>query len=268
MKFLTSTLTAMLFFSVLVAQPGELKKIEHTLFLGKDGMTITDFFAYIDVDKDRFFNDKKVEGGSVYYIREYDDFKKLSFSTTWFDYLLLVDIENEEILYSNVEISGMKSANREDVFQQYHTSFETYVTEHEAEYGIEIDLGNENMSPLTNFVFGTGCGWDGPIPEKGLKMFELIKKGDQETLVTWTKSMNPSIQCYGVMGLHFMERSGQKVKLKKKDQKILELVKAKKTVIDYCSNIDLNSTTPMNAVLNDFYLDTIWDLYKDSQYMK
>lgn len=268
MKFFTTTLITMLFFSVLVAQPGELKKIEHTLFLGKDGMTITDFFAYIDVDKSKFFNDQQVEGGSVYYIREYEDFKKLSFSTTWFDYMLLVDIENEEILYSNVEISGVKSANKEDVFQQYHNSFETYVEEHEAAYGIDIDLGNENMSPLTNFVFGTGCGWDGPIPEKGLEMFELIKKGDQTTLTTWTKSMNPSIQCYGIMGLHFMKKSGKTVKLKKKDQKIVELVKSKKTVIDYCSNIDLNSTTPMNAVLNDFYLDTIWDLYKDSKYMR
>lgn len=268
MKTLTTTLIAILFCSVLVAQPGELKKIEHNLFLGIDGMTITDLFAFIDVDKDKFFNDKKVDGGSIYYIREYNDFQKLSFSTTWFDYTLLVDIENEEILYSNVGVSGVKSGSEEGVFQQYHTSFKTYVEEHEVAYDVEIDLGNEDMSPLTNFVFGTGCGWDGVIPEKGLKMFDLIKKGDQETLVTWTKSMNPSIQCYGVMGLRFMENSGQKIKLKKKDRKILELVKSNKTVIDYCSNIALNSTTPMNAVLNDFYLDTIWDLYKDSKYMK
>jgi hypothetical protein len=267
MKLLITAFIAILSSSVLIAQPGELKKIEHNLYLGKNGMTITDFFALINVDKEKFFNDKAVDGGAVYYIREYDDYKKLSFSTTWFDYILLVDNNSEEILYSNVEISGIKSAG-EDVFKQYHASFQTLLEKHEMEYEIKIDLENENMSPLTNFVFGTGCGWDGPLPQKGIEMFEMVKKGDETTLISWTKSMNPAIQCYGVMGLYFMEKNGVSPKLKKKDIKIIEMVKAKKTVIDYCSNIELNSTTSMNAVLNDFYLDTIWDLYKDSKYVK
>lgn len=264
MKSIITTFLAIFSCFILIAQPGGLKKIEHTLFLGQEDMTVSDFFEYINVDKDKFFNNHSIDEGTIYYIREFETFSKLSFSTTWFDYMLLVDNSNDKILFSTVAISGVKSANNEDIFKQYHSSFSKYLAEHEAFYDVAIDLADENMSPLNNFVFGTGCGWEGPLPQKGMEMLEYVKKGDDETLVKWLKSMNPAIQSYAVMGLHFMKKKGKEVKLKRKDEKLLEYVKNKKTIIDYCSNIELNATTPMNAVLNDFYLDTIWDLYKDN----
>lgn len=268
MKTITTVLLALVICGTALAQPSNLKKIEESLKAGKDDMTITQLFKLIEVDKDKFYNEKKIKGGQVYAIRTLGAYQKLSFATSWFDFNLLVDKSNEKILYSTVELSGVKSGTNSSTFQQEHSSFAKHVKAHEKAYGVKIDLSNEEMSPMTAFTFGTGCGWNGPLPEKGMKMFELVKKGDQKTLTSWVKSMNPSIQAYGAMGLHFMEKKGHTVKLKKRDKKILKFVKNKKTIIDYCSNVQIEATTPMNRVLNDFYLDTIWDLYKNSKYLK
>lgn len=267
MKTLFTSLLMVFGVALMFAQPANLKKIEQGLAEGKDAMTVTELFKLIEVDEDAFFNENYIDGGTIYYIRDFGDYQKLSFATTWFDFMVMVDNNSDKVLYSTVEISGMKSPDRSNVFQQYHAAFDAHIKNHEKLYNVDIDLQNEDMSPLNSFTFGTGCGWDAPLPEKGMKMFDLIKSGDQETLMTWVKSMNPTIQAYGVMGLHFMAKKGHKVKLNKKDRKILEMVKNKKDVIDYCSNVDLNASTPMNAVLSDFYLDSIWELYKDSPYL-
>ena len=268
MKVLTTCLVALTLCSVAIGQPGELQKIEKHLSAGKANLTLTSLFELINVDKDKFFNQKSIESGNVYFIRDYGDYQKLSFSTAWFDFLLLVDNDDEKIMFSSVDISGRKSADGKAAFNQYHNSFKAHIKAHETLYGVKIDLKDEIMSPINNYTFGTGCGWNGPLPEKGMKMFELVKNGDQEALVNWVKSMNPTIQAYGVMGLHFMKMKGHKIKLKKKDKKIIDMVKTQKTVIDYCSNIDLNATTPMNSVLNDFFLDSIWEVFKDSKYLR
>lgn len=249
------------------AQPNQITNIQNTLKNGKDNMKIDEIFALMNIDRDKFFNEKKINRGQVYYIRDYEYFKKLSFSTMWFDFLLLVD-NDDNLLYSTVQISGIKSPEFSNNFQQYHTSFANYQQLHEEFYGISIDLSDENMSPLNDYAFGTGCGWGESVPTKGREMFEMVKNEDVEGLVRWTRSMNPSIQAYGVMGLYFIEKNGGRVKLTRKDKKIIEYIKSKPTVIDYCSNIELNSTTPMNRVLSDFYLDNIWKLYKDSKYLR
>lgn len=268
MKALTTFLLALTTCTLAFAQPNMLPKIENYLSEGKSSLTVTDLFDFIEVDKTQFFEKKNIANGSVDFIRDHGNFQKMSFSTDWFDFVLLVDKGSEKILYSKVDLSGRKSISDENVFQQYHVSFEQHISNHEKTYNVKIDLADEDMSPINNFTFGTGCGWNGPLPEKGMKMFELVKNNDQKTLMTWAKSMNPSIQCYGIMGLHFMEKRGAKLKLKKKDRKVIELVKNKKTTIDYCSNTDLNASTSMNSVLNEFFLDSIYEVYKDSKYLR
>ncbi len=268
MKIISTILLTLIFCGTAFAQPSELKRIETGLEEGKDNMSVSSLFELINVDKDQFFNQNKIEGGTIYAVRNYGSYQKLAFATTWFDFTVLMDNSTEKVLYSTVAISGVKSPNKDDIFQQYHNSFAKHVKAHEKKFGVKINLEDEDMSPLNSFTFGTGCGWNGPLPEKGMKMFELIKSGDQTTLMNWVKSMNPSIQAYGVMGLHFLKKKGKTLTLKKKDKKVLGAVKSQKTVIDYCSNIDLNATTPMNMVLSDFYLDSIWELYKNSKYLR
>lgn len=268
MKTITTILLALLICGTAFAQPSNIKKIENGLKAGKENMTVSQLFKLIEVDKEKFYSEKKIDGGQVYYVRDLGAYQKLSFATSWFDFMLLVDRSNEKIMYSTVAISGVKSGTNNTSFKQVHSSFAKHVKAHEKAYGTKIDLTNEELSPLSSFTFGTGCGWNGPLPEKGMKMFKLVKKGDKKTLMSWVKSMNPAIQAYGVMGLHFMKKMGHEVKLKKRDKKILKFVKNKKTVIDYCSNVQIEATTPMNRVLNDFYLDTIWELYKDSKFLK
>lgn len=228
MKTITTILLTLVIGSFCFAQPAKLKKIEEGLKNGKENMTVTQLFDMIEINKDKFYNEKKIGGGEVYFIRNLGAYQKLSFSTTWFDFMLLVDKSSEKILYSTVALSGVKSPDNSKAFKQYHASFSEHVKDHEKAYGVKIDLSNDEMSPLDNFTFGTGCGWNGPLPEKGMKMFEMVKEGDEKGLMTWVKSMNPSIQAYGAMGLYFMQKKGHTVKLKKKDKKYLNLLKIKR----------------------------------------
>jgi hypothetical protein len=70
--------------------------------------------------------------------------------------------------------------------------------------GSNIDFDQLTRLPNRG-IFGYGCYASGTMPEDGIKMMELVKRGDKAELEKWLKSISPVKQTYSYLGLKLLQ---------------------------------------------------------------
>lgn len=243
------------------AQPELFSEIEEILKSKQNTITLPEFLDVLGLDGANYLKNQTIESVDIENHQKFEFFHAITFRTTWFRFRFLTD-NSHSMLYSAVELLGERSESQK-VFSQVHKEFSHYVSKHEDFYKIKLDTYDEEMLPFIPYVFGTGCDWLGKMPVKCEKMMELVAQNDKKQLLKWVKSMNPSIQTYGVLGLYLLKKKNKRLSIKRKDKKLIEYVRQKDTVLSHCSELDPISQIRIKLVLTDSYMESVWYAFKN-----
>lgn len=267
MKVITIfTITLLLCVSMAVqsyAQPDVMPEIEKVLEEGRRNITLPDFLNLLGLDGEMYKTTRKIQGVEHFIFRRKSPYNKVSFQTNWFDFSFLTDAQHK-ILFSSVELLGVKTDEKR-IFQQVHTDFQIFLEAHEAFYDVKIDVGNEIMSPFKDFTLEV----DNFSSNKNYTtLLNLVKTKNTEILESWLKSMNSTIQAYGVIGFEMIKKQNSSFKITKNQNRLIKHIKQLDDKITFRSSYDSNGEISMKEVLSDSYLETFWYIVKEAEIMQ
>jgi hypothetical protein len=262
-NFITAILICSAFVTQLQAQPDVMPEIEHVLKEGQKSMTLPDFLDLLGLNGKSFEDTKEIQGVQLFSYKKQFPYNRVSFQTNWFHFAFLTDAR-QKILFSSVELLGVKTEDKR-VFNQAHVDFQSFINAHEDLYNIKIDVTDENMSPLKDFRLCIDLDMKN---EKFEEMIEMVNNQNITQLEYWSKSMNPAIQAYAVIGFDVLDRYDANFKLTKQQEKIIKHVKTMENSVSFRSNFDPTNEIDLNIALSDSYLETYWYIIKDSGLLK
>lgn len=245
------------------AQPDVMPEIEKVLEEGRRSITLPEFLELLGLDGASYKATNKIEGVEGFNFKRKLPYNKVSFQTHWFEFGFLTD-SRHKILFSSVELLGVK-ADEQRVFKQVHSDFQIFLEAHEAFYDVKIDVGNEIMSPFKDFTLEV----DNFSSNKNYTtLLNLVKTKNTEILESWLKSMNSTIQAYGVIGFEMIKKQNSSFKITKNQNRLIKHIKQLDDKITFRSSYDSNGEISMKEVLSDSYLETFWYIVKEAEIMQ
>jgi hypothetical protein len=97
---------------------------------------------------------------------------------------------------------------------------------------------NENELFVTDFVYGSHCGFAGVNPKGRQQIDNWVAEKNKAELLKWLKSANTEKQVYAVDGLLQLKKSG--IKLTDKEKKIIKFICSKNGTLYVCSGCMYN----------------------------
>ena len=92
---------------------------------------------------------------------------------------------------------------------------------------------NEKELFVTNFAYGTNCGYDGMPPKGEFQKQQFVARKDKNALIIWLKSTNTEKQLYALSGLYELKKSG--CQFSPEEKHLIKIVRNKKGKIFYCT---------------------------------
>lgn len=255
--FFTTLLLCAVIAQPALAQPDVMPEIEKVLEEGRRSMTLPQFLDLLGLDGKDYKTTHKIEGVEEFYYRKKTPYNKVSFKTHWFEFAFMTDTR-DKILFSSVELLGVKAEESRE-FIQIHTDFEAFIEAHELFYNTTVDLTNELMLPFLDYTLKID-----ETNEICKQMLNFVKDNDTESLEKWLKSMNTTIQTYGVIGFELLKIREDGFKTSKEQAKYIKHIKTLNDVIPFLSNFDINTEIVIKDALTESYIETYWYIIKDS----
>lgn len=150
---------------------------------------------------------------------------------------------------SNASIIYARLASTNSVFHETDLIadlVDTYQSKSLSKIRFEIKSLNDQQT------FGFGCSVSGSPPALCLSMYDLVKKRDFTTLVTWAQSLNPENMAYGYIGLKWLSRKNKTKQ--RKYQAIFQKIEVRNPQLYSCSGCSYSS----NLRLKDHYSFNHW----------
>lgn len=105
---------------------------------------------------------------------------------------------------------------------------------------------NERELFVSDFIFGSNCGADGS-PTNGFTIVNtLVEKKDKNSLIKCLQSTNTEMQLYGYAGIMQLKNSG--INISSSEQKMMNIIAAKKGVVNTCSGCSRQTETIKSVV--------------------
>lgn len=137
------------------------------------------------------------------------------------------------------ELFEHKNKKVEEHWEEYLESLETfkndslYTTFQQSFQNTFHAELNESDLFVTDFVFGSRCGYTGGRTKGTTEIDRMLAANDKEALLQWLRSPNTEKQLYAVQGLLQLEKKG--TPLTEEERQIITFIKHKKGMAYACS---------------------------------
>ncbi len=116
-----------------------------------------------------------------------------------------------------------------------------------SKYKSDIDLDQLTRLPY-RATFGYACYDIGTLPHDGLKMMELVNKGETKELERWLVNINPIKQAYAYLGLKLLQSQGL-ILLTEDSLKIMQELETRSTLVYSCAGCLFGAYLPIKEQL-------------------